>query len=67
MKNSKNRQTKIPFPEDNGKVTEQLPGTLEEALQDNRDDVDELIANDLFKQSQSKTKYFLPFKTKSIC
>ncbi len=44
----------------------QLPGTIEEAIEDNHDDVDELIASDLFKQSQSKTKYFVPFKTKLV-
>ena len=41
-----------------------LPGTIEEAIEDNHADADELLANDLFKQQTAKTKYFLPFKTK---
>lgn len=41
-----------------------LPGTIEEAIEDNHADADELLKSDLFKQQVGKTKYFVPFKTK---
>lgn len=41
-----------------------LPGTIEEAIEDNHEDVEELLKSDLFKQQTAKTKYFVPFKTK---
>lgn len=49
------------------KQKQPLPGTIEEAIEDNHDDVDEILKSDLFKQAAGKTKYFTPFKTKLVC
>ena len=44
-----------------------LPGTIEEAIEDNHADADEILKSDLFKQRVGKTKYFSSFKTKKAC
>jgi len=49
------------------KQKQPLPGTIEDAIEDNHADADELLKSDLFKQTAGKTKYFVPFKTKLVC